>query len=181
MKIVRVTATEAGCYSFDFHPDSALLLQGRPMFYPGFGEGWLAVPHVAVRLNRLGKCVAEKFAQRYYDALSAAIVLELPGAAPHMEGRLSGMDISLTHGEWLGPDDFLSLGGMSCGGEDVRLSVSRADVDLAVAEVSRLTTIKMGDIILLPLGAKGWTLARHSRLVVAASPSGRELLNVKVV
>ena len=30
----------------DFMPDSALLLPGRPMFYPEEGEGWVLQPAI---------------------------------------------------------------------------------------------------------------------------------------
>ncbi len=59
MKIIRFI-TLPPSHTLDFHPDSALLLPGRPMFYPDFGGEWVAFPMLAVRLNRLGKSVDRK-------------------------------------------------------------------------------------------------------------------------
>ena len=60
----------------DFHPDSALLLPGRPMFYPDFTGDWQAQLYMAVHINRLGKSVSTKFAPRYYDGASVAVRVE---------------------------------------------------------------------------------------------------------
>ena len=70
MKIIRLTGSEP-LSDIDFHPDSALLLPGRPLFYPDFGGDWHACLFLAIRINRLGKSVSEKFAPRYYDSFFA--------------------------------------------------------------------------------------------------------------
>ena len=69
MKIIRVIALDP-VLRLEFHPDSALVLQGRPLFMPEEGEGWQAQICLAVKISRLGKNISEKFAPRYYDAVS---------------------------------------------------------------------------------------------------------------
>ncbi len=51
--------------------DSSVLYTGRPFFLHDFAEGFLAAPSIVVRMGRLGKCVASKFAHRYWDAFTA--------------------------------------------------------------------------------------------------------------
>ena len=52
--------------------DSSILYTGRPFFVPDFAQEFVATPTIVVRMNRLGKCVAPKFAHRYWDALLPA-------------------------------------------------------------------------------------------------------------
>ena len=180
MKIIRFLTSDPAS-PLDFHPDSALLLPGRPMFYPGFGDGWTVSPVMAVRINRLGKCVAVKFAGRYYDAVAPAVRLVLPGMQPEAEGELSGMDFSITHGDWAVPEEFLTAGSLEIGGVRVAIPYTLSEIDPAVSRASRLTTIKMGDILLLPLTVSDEIqLIPRSRLK-AVTPAGVEVMNVKVV
>lgn len=180
MKIIRSLSLSPGV--LDFHPDSTLLLPGRPLFYPAVGESWVAVPHIAVRICRLGKRVSPKFASRYYDAISPAIHMELPCASPDMEGILSGMDSTITHGSWFDPLTALSLNVIKLDGNEIPLSaLSISTIDNMIAHISRFTTIRMGDILLIPLPSPApVTLCKRTRLI-ATAPDGSELMNVKIV
>lgn len=180
MKIMRIIALGSKP-DVDFHPDSALLLPGRPMFYPDFGGEWVAYPYVAVHINRLGKGVSVKFAHRYYDACAMAVRI-LPaedGCEP--EGLLSGVDNSITHGAWIEPETFVSFGPVSLSGKTMDVStVSLDSISAAVKSLSAHTTLRMGDIILMPIGSRPVGIVSRSYLRAVTS-EGREILNVKVV
>lgn len=177
MKIIRFI-TLPPSHTFDFHPDSALLLPGRPLFYPDFGGEWMAHPMLAVRLCRLGKHVDIKFASRYYDALSPAFMIRPCDRAGFAEGELSGMDCSITHGDWLTPAELIDKMVLTCEDRSIPVHYSSEDIERAVSAASRLTTIKMGDILLLPLGDP-LPLRTRSRFIVTLED--REVMNVKVV
>ena len=51
--------------------DSSVLYSGRPFFVHDFAEEFVAAPSIVVRMGRLGKCVAPKFAHHYWDAVTA--------------------------------------------------------------------------------------------------------------
>lgn len=179
MKIIRfLTGDPNG--PIDFHPDSALLLPGRPMFHPDFGDEWHVSVFLAVRINRLGKSVGEKFAPRYYDALSIGIRIEPESVSPADEGALSGMDCTITYGEWIKPEEFLANGSFEIAGLNVEQPHTSDCVDRAVSALSRLTTIKMGDILLLPLRSPAIILHPRS-YITATTNTGNEILSVKVV
>ena len=55
--------------------DSSLLFTDRPFFLPDFADAFIATPTIIVRMGRLGKCVAPKFAHRYWDAFTAGFTL----------------------------------------------------------------------------------------------------------
>lgn len=54
-------------------PDSAILKDGKPFFIPDFSNEVHYETELVVRINRLGKNIAPRFAHRYYDALTVGI------------------------------------------------------------------------------------------------------------
>ena len=54
-------------------PDSALLKDSKPFFIPDFSRQVDYETELVVRINRLGKNIAERFAHRYYDAVTVGI------------------------------------------------------------------------------------------------------------
>ncbi len=148
MKIIRVISLSP-TLQLGFHPDSALLLQGRPLFMPEDGDGWQAQICMAVKIGRLGKNISEKFAPRYYDGLSCAMRLVLP-SAPEMASVIDGMDSGIVHGEWLDASKAAGAMTVSVGAVEIRLAPQAPEIAKAISGISRYTTLKMGDIILLP-------------------------------
>ena len=53
--------------------DSALLKDGKPFFIPDFMGRIDYETEVVVRICRLGKSIPDRFAHRYYDALTVGI------------------------------------------------------------------------------------------------------------
>ena len=51
-------------------PDTALLKDGKPLFIPDFAELCTVQTHLVVRICRLGRSISERFAHRYYDAIT---------------------------------------------------------------------------------------------------------------
>jgi 2-keto-4-pentenoate hydratase/2-oxohepta-3-ene-1,7-dioic acid hydratase in catechol pathway len=54
-------------------PDSALLRNNQPFFYPDFSKDIHYEVEIVVKLNRLGKNVSAKFAHRYYSEIGIGI------------------------------------------------------------------------------------------------------------
>lgn len=54
-------------------PDTALLPKRQPFFYPDFSKEIHFETEVVVRIDRLGKNIAPKFAHKYYSELSLGI------------------------------------------------------------------------------------------------------------
>ncbi len=53
--------------------DSALLTDGRPFFIPDFTQRCDYETELVVRISRLGRSIAPRFAHRYYDAVTVGI------------------------------------------------------------------------------------------------------------
>ena len=54
-------------------PDSALLKDGKPFFIPDFTKQCDYETELVIRICRLGKNIAPRFAYRYYDAVTVGI------------------------------------------------------------------------------------------------------------
>jgi acylpyruvate hydrolase len=58
---------------FFMKPDTAIILNNKPFFYPDFTQELHYETEIVLKLNRVGKNVAEKFAHRYYTEIGIGI------------------------------------------------------------------------------------------------------------
>lgn len=139
MKALIETDNPAG---FRMIADSAFGRNGQPWFVPDFGTEWQWRPMLAFRVSRLGKCVAPKFASRYYDAMTLMFVPRCE--APEADVLLGCMDGGAIVGNWIELTDTIDIDGLG-------LSLSNFAIDDFLARVSRHTTLKTGDILALEI------------------------------
>ena len=142
-------------------PDSALLKDGKPFFLPDFSSDIQYEVEVVVRICRLGKHIAPRFASRYYDAVTVGIDFR----ARDMQRRFrdgglpwelcKGFDNSAAIGRFvpladMGGDVQQLDFGLAIDGREVQHG-NTADmlfrVDDIIAYVSRFMTLKMGDLL----------------------------------
>ncbi len=140
--------------------DSALLKDRKPFFIPDFMGRIDYEAEMVVRICRLGKGIPQRFAHRYYDA----VTLGIDFTARDMQDKArkeglpwdicKGFDGSAAIGEWIEKDRFLSLDALGfhldINGKTVQTG-NTADmlfkVDEIVSYLSRFYTLKTGDII----------------------------------
>ena len=58
---------------FFLKPESAITRCNRPFFLPDFSEEVHYETEIIVKINRLGKCISEKFAHKYYDEIGLGV------------------------------------------------------------------------------------------------------------
>lgn len=136
--------------------DSSVLTSGKPFFIPDFAQGFTVSATLALRVCRLGKCIARRFAHRYYDAAAAAAVVSARGLTPPV-GPDSALATAFDGALWLG--DFKPLGQLDGTAVAMELAGTRQAAcqcaeppmtpDEVIELVSRYFTLKMGDIILM--------------------------------
>ena len=140
--------------------DSALLKDKKPFFIPDFMGRIDYEAEVAVRISRLGKTIPERFAHRYYDAVTVGIDF----TARELQQKLrangepwdlcKGFDGSAALGEWVSVDKFrdvqalhfhLDINGNAV--QEGRTSDMLFSIDSLIAYISRFFTLKTGDIL----------------------------------
>lgn len=146
--------------------DSSLMVNRKPFFIPDWSNHMLYVPCIVVRVCKLGKHIAPKFAGRYYDAIAPAINI-------HAEDyRLKGDDVRA----WAF-DNSLPVGTFMPK-EEYGLSDLIIDIDEAICEVSRWMTIRQGDLIFIDRSQPALELEREQLLI--EERNGMELLYCKI-
>ena len=121
--------------------DSCLLNGRKPMFMPD-GIAELGVTEcIILRVSRLGKEIAPRFANRYYDAVApgadftAVDILREAQAAGRPWTEAIGFDYSLAIGEWVTDNGQWTMDNLLISPEE------------AIAQASKLMTIRQGDLI----------------------------------
>lgn len=141
-------------------PDSALLKDGKPFFIPDFCDQLDYETELVVRVCRLGKNIAERFARRYYDAVTVGIDFTARDLQRKFraEGKpwelCKGFDNSAAIGDWIPMERIADVRNvrfhLNIDGQTVQQGCS-ADmlfgVDRIIAYVSRFCTLKIGDLI----------------------------------
>src|ERR1035437_5101295 len=58
---------------FFMKPDTAIIKNNKPFFYPDFSENLHYETELVLSINRVGKNISEKFAHRYYTEIGIGI------------------------------------------------------------------------------------------------------------
>lgn len=140
--------------------DSALLKDHKPFFIPDWSSRVDYETEIVVRICRLGKSIPEKFAHRYYDAVTVGIDFTARDWQQRLrsEGKpwelCKGFDGSAVIGDWV---DKSLLGDvqnlpfhLDINGTTVQQGCT-ADmlysIDRLIAYISRYFTLKTGDLL----------------------------------
>lgn len=157
-------------------PDSAILKDGKPFFIPDFTQRVDYETELVVRICRLGKHIAPRFAHRYYDAVTVGI--DFTARDLQNEFRAEGLPWELCKGF----DDSAVLGTfvptekladiqdlhfhLDIDGQTVQRGHT-ADmlfkVDEIIAYVSQFCTLKIGDLLFTgtPVGVGPVSVGQH--------------------
>ena len=73
MKILCLTYTANGSITTVVKPDTALLNGNKPFFVPHYAAEVRATPRLALRIGKMGRNIAERFAMRYIDGVGIGI------------------------------------------------------------------------------------------------------------
>lgn len=160
----------------EYIPDSALLSGGKPFFIPELPGPWRFRFYPAFRVSRLGKSIAAKFAARYYDALTIAA---RPMTDNYPLPLITGMDGAFITGRWIALTQSPAVTASIDGGSAAAIDPAATMIDQAIARVSRLMTLKMGDII-APGYLDGDIPAPQSGTRLRASVNDSEILSFKI-
>lgn len=150
--------------------DSCLLNGRKPLFMPDWTQELGVTECIILRVSRLGKEIAPRFANRYYDAIAPGADFIAMDAAreAQKEGRpwtrALAFDFSLAIGEW--------TKGEWTNGEWLM------SPEEAISEASKVMTIRQGDLIYIQ--AKQAPRKVEKEEIIRKEVDGRERLYCKI-
>lgn len=141
--------------------DSCLLRESRPFYVPEWDDDFRLFPSICVRIDRLGKGIAGRFASRYWSyislwfnarAMSRMALLQQHGlplaSAAAYDASVVSAPFFPIHG-----NDIDSFTFRICrNGEEqcvINTRQLRMDVSECIQEISSSTTLKTGDVLML--------------------------------
>lgn len=158
-------------------PDSALLKNNKPFFIPPFSDNIHYEAEIVLRISKLGKSVAEKYARRYYDGLTLGMDMTARDLQSSFSDAGMPWDISKSFdgaapvGEFLplsqaGDVDNISFSLLK-NGETVQEGNTSQLIfrfDQIISWVSRFFTLKTGDLIFTGTPSGVGPVQRNDRL-----------------
>lgn len=140
--------------------DSAVLKDHKPFFIPDHMGRIDYETEIVVRISKLGKNISERFAHRYYDAVTVGIDFTARELQKKLrsEGKpwdlCKGFDGSAALGEWVSLDKFRDIQAIhfhldiNCNTvQEGCTSDMLYRVDQLIAYISQYFTLKTGDIL----------------------------------
>jgi acylpyruvate hydrolase len=140
-------------------PSTALLLDGKPFYYPDFSQNIHYELEIVLKICKNGKSVAEKFASAYYDKIGLGIdftardIQDICKQKGHPWEIAKSFDHSAVLGDFVSKTE-LQMSSISFSlnknGEQVQNGNS-ADMifsfDAIIAYISQYFTLQLGDLI----------------------------------
>ncbi|MDD3511974.1 MAG: fumarylacetoacetate hydrolase family protein, partial [Fermentimonas sp.] len=141
-------------------PDTALLKDGKPFLLPDFSDEMHYETEIVVKVNRLGKTIAERFAHRYYDEITVGI--DFTARDLQRKQKELGLpweiaksfDNSAAIGEFISKSEFEDIQNINFHLDINESTVQQGNtkdmiysVDRIISYISRFFTLKIGDLI----------------------------------
>lgn len=141
-------------------PESSQLKDGKPFFIPDFSNEIHYETEMVVKINRLGKNIAEEFAHRYYSEITVGIDFTARDLQRNLKEKglpweiSKGFDGSAAIGNFVPKQEFANIQNINfhldINSETVQQGNTRDmiySVDKIIAYVSQFFTLKIGDLI----------------------------------
>ncbi len=174
--------------------DTCSVPDHHPFFIPDFASGFEGRPALCVRLGRVGKSIAPRFAPRYIGALAPAILFTASDRLAQLRSvglpwtEAVAFDGSAPVGQWSPADsaeqgDTLYRFFAEYAGDNETSDLSATEllcvsalelmplITRCISSLSRTVTLKTGDLLYIALQAEGVTLRREMRLSALADSS----------
>jgi 2-keto-4-pentenoate hydratase/2-oxohepta-3-ene-1,7-dioic acid hydratase in catechol pathway len=142
-------------------PDTSLLKNGKPFYIPDFSEDMQYETEIVVKIDRLGKSIAKRFASRYYNEITVGIDMTARDLQRKFKKGGLPWELCKSFDGSAVIGDFISLEeqGLDINQVPFHLDIDGKTVqagntidmifkiDEIIEYVSRFITLKMGDLI----------------------------------
>ena len=186
MKLICIHST-AGEDTFYLRPDTALLRNNQPFYYPDFTNELCGELCLVFRVCRLGRSINEHFAARYLDAVGLSLLLTAADIRRRCIEQSLPFDaaVSFDYSAALSPE-FLPLNTRQDWNYELKINNREIPLNhfdfnallkVVVPMVSRFLTFKIGDYIFMPISSE-FNLQQGQ--TVTASLENRALLHIEI-
>lgn len=149
---------------------AGILQGGNPYFVPDFAERFEARISLAVRIGKLGKGIAPRFASRYVEAVAPAVVFVAADRLHRLREEGLPWTSAISYDRCLAIGKFTTLPfdeisrcecSVSLESDDSRHEATwnscgmDAGLDVTISAISRDNTLKTGDILLYGISGQG--------------------------
>ncbi|WP_299334246.1 fumarylacetoacetate hydrolase family protein [uncultured Psychroserpens sp.] len=141
-------------------PDTSILLKKQPFFIPDFSEDVHHEVEILVKINKVGKHIAKKFAHKYYDHIGLGIDFTARDLQAQLKAKglpwekAKAFDGAAVIGQWLPKTDFEDVNNINFSlykndeiVQDGNTSLMLWKIDEIIEYVSKYFTLKIGDVI----------------------------------
>lgn len=141
-------------------PDTAILLKKQPFFIPEFSQDVHHEVEVLVKINRVGKYIDKKFANKYYNEIGLGIDFTARDLQAKLKEKglpwekAKSFDGAAVIGDWLPKTEFKDLNNLNFSLKKNDKTVQQGNtnlmlwkIDEIIEYVSKYFTLKIGDII----------------------------------
>jgi acylpyruvate hydrolase len=162
---------------FFMKPDSALVIENRPFFYPDFSNDVHYELEVVIKIDRLGRSIEEKFASRYFSEIALGVDFTARDLQSEQKKKglpweiAKGFDYSAPVSKFVPVTKFKDIHNLSfrldLNGSTVQngnTSLMIFSYEKIIAYVSRFMTLKTGDLIYTGTPAGVGPVAVNDRL-----------------
>lgn len=145
---------------FFMKPDTALVKDGKPFYYPDFTHDLHYETEIVLRMNRVGKNISEKFAPRYFTEIGIGIDFTARDLQQNCKEKglpweiAKSFDGSAPISHFLPKSNFPDLNSINFHLEINNVTVQSGNTrdmifsfEQLIAYVSGFITIKMGDLL----------------------------------
>lgn len=145
---------------FFMKPDTALIKGNKPFFYPDFSTNLHYETEIVLKMNRVGKCITEKFAHRYYKEIGIGIDFTARDIQARCKEKglpwevAKAFDGSAPVSHFVSKTDFNDIQNLNFHLDINGVTVQNGNTshmiftcDRIIEHVSKYITIRMGDLI----------------------------------
>ncbi len=158
--IKEMKAEATGSPVFFMKPETALITEGKPFFYPDFSKDVHHEVEIVLKINRNGKNIEKQFAHKYFEEITVGI--DFTARDLQAECKKKGLpwemakafDGSAPVGRFISKGDFVNLYTipfhLDINGTTVQEGNTRDllyQFDTVIEYVSKFITLKQGDLI----------------------------------
>lgn len=171
--------------------DSAIVKTNKPFFVPHFAQSFTGTPAIVLHIDRLGKHIMPRFAHRYCLAIAPAIKVTAHGLTMQQpqeptSALAHSFDGALLLGDFIAVEDpdIINISEVTIELNGKReahgcLNVAGQDFRQLIAQLSVFFTLKMGDMIVVELGASNIALKIGDTLHAAINGDQKLTIRVK--